>query len=305
MISQAELDHFYEALVSSVQARGGVCAITSGMACVEYGVAQSTKDCDILCSADSVAMLLDLLAETEFAGTACSYRGHLTAPLDARWMCGGWTAHFAWKSAEATAHLDVFGIAPRGSSDWMRGRRGLLAGMHTVAEMKRTDRAKDWPFATALGVKLLEEGNLDGWLHIFDADALRQAVLTAPLPDEIVRRRPVLQLLVQNDPRLRVGVFGETLFWQNLDRVRLDLHEAAVRKYLKAVRHDPDADASDLRTQHRVRVGHAEVLLPRSPLVEYGIERLIEEARRRTAEFVVPGALEWLPDATANFYGLE
>jgi hypothetical protein len=34
MISQAERDRFYENLVSTVRANGGVCAITSGMACV-------------------------------------------------------------------------------------------------------------------------------------------------------------------------------------------------------------------------------------------------------------------------------
>jgi hypothetical protein len=44
MISQAELDRFFEQLVATVQAKGGVCAVTSGMACMQYGVAQATKE---------------------------------------------------------------------------------------------------------------------------------------------------------------------------------------------------------------------------------------------------------------------
>jgi hypothetical protein len=45
MVSQADLDKFYESIVLELRRRG-ICAITSGMACVHYGVAQSTKDCD-------------------------------------------------------------------------------------------------------------------------------------------------------------------------------------------------------------------------------------------------------------------
>ena len=37
MISQRELDDFYEGVVTAVRDRGGACVITSGMACVQYG----------------------------------------------------------------------------------------------------------------------------------------------------------------------------------------------------------------------------------------------------------------------------
>ena len=43
MVSQADLDRFYETLVESVRSAGGACAITSGMACVLYGIAFSTQ----------------------------------------------------------------------------------------------------------------------------------------------------------------------------------------------------------------------------------------------------------------------
>jgi hypothetical protein len=81
-LNYAELEQFYEGLVSRPRGRGITCGITSGMACAAFGVAQATKDC----------------------------------------------------------------------------------------EMKRTNREKDWPFATALGVKLLEAGDPRGWLHLFNCE---------------------------------------------------------------------------------------------------------------------------------------
>lgn len=304
MVSQADLDRFYEDLVASVRANGGVCAITSGMACVQYGVAQATKDCDVLCATESADRLLSQLAKTVFDGANCSYRGHLTPPLDARWMRGGWTSHFEWRSSTATAHFDVFGVAPRASTPWTAEGHGLLAAMHTVAEMKRTDRPKDWPFATALGVKLLEDGDLRGWLHIFDADALRRLIVSVPCPDEMIVKRPLLRLLVDGDPRLDVAVFGETVFWQQLDRARMKVHESAVRKYLMAVKKDRDADGPDFLTQHKVRVMHAERTLPLNPLRDYGLDRLIADAHQESLRYVAPGALDWLPDIAAHFVGL-
>ena len=64
MIAYPELEQFYEGLVMKLRERGVVCAITSGMACVHYGVAETTKDCDLLCHTNSFGTLLDLLSET-------------------------------------------------------------------------------------------------------------------------------------------------------------------------------------------------------------------------------------------------
>lgn len=305
MVSQADLDRFYENLIASIRTNGGVCAITSGMACVLYQVAQSTKDCDVLCAASSVDPFLVQLSQTKIDGVTCSYRGHLTPPLDARWLQGGWTSHFEWKNADVTAHLDIFGVAPRASTAWATELNGRLAGMHTVAEMKRTDRLKDWPFATALGVKMIEAGDLRGWLHVFDAGILRNLKETAPCPQDILHTRPLLRLLDDNDSRLEAAVLAEMIYWQQLDRIRMRVYEAAVRKYFMAVKKDASADAADFLMQHRVRVTHAEALLPQSPLRDYGIDRLIAEARTSTLPVVAAGALDWLPDIAAHFVGLS
>ena len=51
VIPYAELEAFFTNLVATAQSRGITCAITSGMACVHFGVAATTKDCDVLCEA--------------------------------------------------------------------------------------------------------------------------------------------------------------------------------------------------------------------------------------------------------------
>jgi hypothetical protein len=95
-VSPLELQTFYEDFARSLRARGVVCAITSGMACVHYGIAETTKDCDLLCHPGAFGALLDLLEETRAAGAPCGYRGNISPPLDARWHLGGWTSHFEW-----------------------------------------------------------------------------------------------------------------------------------------------------------------------------------------------------------------
>lgn len=42
-MNDAELHEFYFGMVARLRERGVVCAITSGLACVHFGVAETTK----------------------------------------------------------------------------------------------------------------------------------------------------------------------------------------------------------------------------------------------------------------------
>src|SRR5580692_11123406 len=221
--SYAELEQFYEKLVTTARNRGIACAITSGMACVAFGVSEATKDCDLLCDPESAGKFLDLLSATAFDGHLPSYRGNLTAPLDARWFRGGWTSHFTWPPAKSGAYLDIFGLAPRGSSPWEAETQGFYASPHTVAEMKRTNRDKDWPFVTALGTRMIEMGDERGWLHIYDEKLLRKFA-EINQPGHLLKRRPVLTLAANSDPNLRAALRAEIEYWHELDRVRMSIY---------------------------------------------------------------------------------
>ena len=304
-MTDSELHLFFEDLVRELRSRGVVCAITSGLACVHYGVAETTKDCDLLCHPGSFDVLMNLLAETNIAGQPCHYRGNISPPLDARWHHGGWTSHFQWGDGATATTLDVFGHALRESSPWQDDIAGLYAGRNVVAEMKRTDREKDWPFITSLGVALLHARDPRGWLHVFDADTMQEMLEAYSIPQEMMAVRPVLQLAVRSDPLLHHALLAERHFWQELDRLRIRLCRTALRPFVLAMGRERQRIAGGLPEEHVARVACAERHLEKNPVAAHGVDQLIEDARESTRAFVNPELLRWLPDVRPHFRFLE
>ena len=211
-----DLHLFFEDFVSELRSRGVLCAITIGLACVHYGGAETTKDCGLLCQTSSFSNLLHYLDETKIDGVSCQYRGNISPPLDARWHQGGWTSHFHWESEPGSTKLDVFGRALRESSPWPDDLCGLYANPHTVAEMKRTNRDKDWPFISALGKRMIQADDERGWLHVFAADELLELFSQYPCPPEILTRRPALRFARDKDPRAAGALNVERKVWEEI-----------------------------------------------------------------------------------------
>lgn len=306
-MTDLEQHQFYENLVRELRARGVLAAITSSLACVHYGVAETTKDCDLLCHPDSFDVLLQLLEETKLAGSACSYRGNISPPLDARWHRGGWTSHFEWDLNSDAVTLDVFGHALRESSPWQRDVFGLYANPHTVAEMKRTNRAKDWAFITALGVRMVEADDDRGWLHIFKPDTLAELLENHACPPEIAAQRPALRFAINRDPRAAGAIQVERLLWEELDRVRIRILERHLRPYVACVRKVRLGRKLPLRDDHALRVDCATRHLPANPLKDYGIQKHIEDAKAAlfNTGLLSENALTWLPEVMVYFTWLN
>lgn len=305
MIPYAELETFFCDLVARAQRAGIPCAIMSGMACVHFGVAATTKDCDVLCLAEKSDDFRALVAATELRGLRPNYRGHISPPLDARWLRGGWRAHFTWKTKPEETCLDIFGIAPRGSSAWEVEILGLYASRHTVAEMKRTNREKDWPYITALGIKLLKAGDPRGVLHIYNAETLAQSVQERPPAAWMLAARPALRLAGESDERLAEALHAETVFWHRLDACRIRLYEHALRPYVSAVRKTIARRPMTLTESHDIRIECASRFLLQSPIAAHGFAQLVADAREATARLVHPALLEWLPNGLAHFIGIQ
>ena len=77
---------FYRAFQSLLRGRGIAGVLTSGMACVEYGLQQNTKDTDWIIASDDIDSLVALLGELARGVTGgnwrITYRGLFGAPLD-------------------------------------------------------------------------------------------------------------------------------------------------------------------------------------------------------------------------------
>jgi hypothetical protein len=302
-----ELHLFYEELVQELRERGVVCAITSGLACVHYGIAETTKDCDLLCHTSSFGEVRDFLSTRRVCGQPCRYRGNISPPLEAHWHRGGWTSHFEWAVAPGAVTLDVFGHALRESVPWERGLLGLYAGPHTVAEMKRTNRDKDWSVITALGVRMIDADDDRGWLHVFDADTLTNLLRAIPCPPARVAARPALQLALAGDPRVGGALNAERKFWEELDRRRIRILEGHLRPYVSAVRKARSDREVCLREDHEIRVACATQHLPSNPLRDYGLQRYVSEARAALVDtgIISAEALTWLPEVTIYFEWLN
>jgi len=298
-MGQFEIIEFYLELVRHAQERGICCAITSGMACVAYQVAEATKDCDLLCEPDHAADFLALLADSPIDGAPCRYRGNISPPLDARWHSGGWTSHFEWPGTEA--FLDVFGVAPRARSAWQEEMRPPYAHPHVVADMKRTAREKDWPFVTDLGVLLLEQGDARGWLHLYDAALVEKLSSGLEIPEEVISVRPALRLVLRDRERFRAAIAAERIFWEHASEGRVKRYEKHLRPYLSAVRKAEAGKTLALLEQHEIRIACAETHLPVRPLGANEFSEMIVAARKSTLAFIHPSLEEYLPDINANY----
>jgi len=302
-----ELHLFYEDLVRKLRDRGVLCGITSGLACVHYGVAETTKDCDLLCHPVSFLELLELLNATPISGVACQYRGNISPPLDARWHRGGWTSHFEWDLTPTTVTLDVFGHALRESKPWPEQVMGLYASAETVAEMKRTNRDKDWGFITALGVRMIEADDERGWLHIFKPETLVDLLNEHQCPPSLASVRPALKLAAEGDPRVAGALNAERRLWEELDRRRIRILEQHLRPYVSAVRKARYGRNLSLLEEHSMRVEMAQNHLPQNPIKDYGISKYIEEVRISLVDqqMIPASALTWLPDVMIYFQWLN
>lgn len=91
------------------------------MACVHYGLQQTTKDSDWIIPAEELEKLRGLFTrlEGELPPWRVSYRQICGAPLEAEFMSHGWTSHLSvWDSAGSVEHkVDIFSKPPRVRSE--------------------------------------------------------------------------------------------------------------------------------------------------------------------------------------------
>ena len=91
---RSEQDGLRMRLAERLRGAGIRFAITSGMACVHYGLQQTTKDSDWVILPEDFTRFRDLLAGLEQESRwGISYRPIFGAPLESHFMRHGWTSH--------------------------------------------------------------------------------------------------------------------------------------------------------------------------------------------------------------------
>lgn len=101
-------------LSTRFQAAGIGFAITSGQACVHYGMQQTTKDVDYIVHPGDLDKLRTLLSLPAIVDSyRAGYRAVCGAPLEAAFLEHGWTSHLVLQSGSGNEqHLDFFGKPP-------------------------------------------------------------------------------------------------------------------------------------------------------------------------------------------------
>jgi hypothetical protein len=219
------------------------CLLMGGQACVLYGGAEFSRDCDIaiLCDEPNLARLKSALEELEAENIA-------VPALEAAHLERGHAVHFRCHAAGAkNVRIDVManlrGVAPfielwsrRTTIEDDAGNRLEILALPDLVTAKKTQRDKDWPmlrrlveahYAQYAPSATLEQ--LRFWL--FESRTpqmlLELAVREPTLANELAAQRPLLQYAIQNDViALRNALTNEEsrqreadrLYWEPLKR---------------------------------------------------------------------------------------
>jgi hypothetical protein len=219
---------FYRIFKSLMQEHGIRHVLTSGMACVEYGIQQITK-----------------------------------------------TTEAAFQNARAG-----------------------IADLMVVAQMKKTDRDKDWPMVEALSQQAAFRNDPRALLHSRDPELLASLWASSPAETRsaLAQRRPLLNLLASGaDPAtLRRCLVIERAFWEEVNKRRYRRFQHEWKEFLRRWRKRDDfawpVSLPFARQHQLVCQAVCDFGLPHDPLGgDAGRRAIFEEAETWIADLLDPG----------------
>lgn len=249
----------YFDLHKAFRSAGANVLMSSGQACVLFGIAAFSKDGDWIIeeSEESCSAALRVLASKQ-----ARYR--LGMPLDIRWLKRGWTSHFEYfLDSGFRMRVDFVSRPPRvprigrlwDVSSMIRNIE--VVDVEDLVRLKQTRRVRDYSIIGALAESLgLRMGNVDIALrYLQDYEHLKTAVARWPL--EAARsEREAVRLLHSGAPRRDVVI---ALALEQDDHIREDERRVEklmkrslpLRKAFSSLSHTWHREGRDLLRQHR------------------------------------------------------
>lgn len=218
----------YFELTDAFNQDGRIVLLTSGQAVVHYQLAIMSKDGDWIVRETDAACrrVREVLAER-----GARYRPG--APLDPRWLAGGWSSHFELLDDEGRRlRCDFFSRPPRVSlQDVERlfdaSEAPAVVDAESLIRMKQTQRAKDYPVIGELARLLPPERELE-----LTTDPDRVLELAPRCPSD----RPAARAAREGRLAVVLALAEETDRLQQEDRRRVNAYERASEAYLRAFR---------------------------------------------------------------------
>jgi hypothetical protein len=256
-------ENVYFELTRAFNAEGRIALLASGQAVVFYRVAIMSKDGDWILRETEGAC-----ARVREALGARGARYRPGAPLDLRWLRGGWSSHFElFDERRRRVRCDFFSRPPRIPLAaierlFAKPRSGedlAVVDLEDLIRMKRTQRAKDYPVIGELARHLPPESEIE-----LTTDPDRVLALAAAHGAGC--DRPAVEAARQGRGRraVVVALAEEADRLQGEDRERLERYERAAARYLRALGRLSREELA-LPGGHGRLVELAEVLLPPEP----------------------------------------
>jgi len=209
--------------------------ISSGQAVVLHRLAIMSKDGDWIIREDAEAAghVLRVLA-----GRGARYR--LGAPLDPRWLAGGWSSHFQFREGDLRVRTDFVSRPPRLSEadldelwEAQAQREIPVVDVKHLVAIKQTDREKDYAVIGELARQLRDPR--DQLLVSRSArDILALADRHPDLIGELAPMRPLLLLTRDGRGPLEVALDAERRAMMRANEERLERYAAAASAWAAA-----------------------------------------------------------------------
>jgi hypothetical protein len=243
----------YFDLTDAFNQDGRIVLLASGQAVVHYRLAIMSKDGDwIVRETDAACRRV----RTVLAERRARYRPG--APLDPRWLAGGWSSHFELTDdGGRRLRCDFFSRPPRVSPQdlealFAASEAPAVVDVESLIRMKRTQRAKDYPVIGELARLLPPDRELE---LTTDPDRVIE------LAPRYASDRPAARAAREGRLALVLALAAEADRLQQEDRRRVDVFERASEPFLRAFR-ELDRDALALPQSHDGLCRLAERLLP-------------------------------------------
>jgi len=246
--------------------------LSSGQAVVMHRLAVMSKDGDWILREDAEVMqhVLDVLGER-----GARYR--LGAPLDCRWLAGGWSAHLEHRRGPLRLRTDFVTRPPRLSEGELARVWNDAAttdppvlGLEPLAKLKKTNREKDYAVIGELA-RQMPEARSQLLFSRSARDLLRLAQVHRDLVEELAGQRPLLLRVADGRDALEEALDAERRALIRANEKRLLAYREAMQAWT-AVWPEVAAQAAalPLAEAHAIVVERAEGVLPWAPPDENG-----------------------------------
>jgi hypothetical protein len=241
--------------------------LSSGQAVVVHRLAVMSKDGDWILREDTEAMdhVLDVLSQH-----GARYR--FGAPLDLRWLAGGWSAHLEFRQEALRIRTDFVTRPPRIGPEqlaqmWEQAQAtgDDVVAVEPLAAMKLTNRDKDYAVVGELA-RLMPHPSSQLLYSRSSRDLIKLAEEHPEALAEVVQQRPLLARIAEGRDALEEALDRERRMLIRANEERLARYLSATEGWAKLW---PDVqrqiEGLSLPAAHQLVISHAEGVLPFAP----------------------------------------